>query len=105
MTWDLASATVTVAGGGLLVAKNCVIILVRNALKPTSPPTSTASSSPTMMNQRTMRTGRACGFSPIAWPEILASLKMFISCTFCGCRLPRIRRQFAIQMGDNCGFV
>src|SRR6266566_5057176 len=60
MTSDLASATVTVAGGGLLL---------------------------------------------IGLPEILASLTMFISCTFCGCRLPRIRRQLAIQMGGNCGFV
>src|SRR6266481_6401271 len=85
MTSDLASATVTVAGGGLLVAKNCVIILVRNALKPTSPPTSTASSSPTMTNQRVIRTGRACGFSPIA--------------------LPPIRQHVAIQMAGNCGFV
>src|SRR5713226_4866512 len=106
MTSDLASATVTEAGGGLLLAKNCVIILVRNALKPTSPPTSTASSSPTMMNQRVIRTGRARGFSVIALPEILASVTIFMSCTFCSYRLlPRIRRQFAIQLRDDSGFV
>src|SRR5437660_9952289 len=101
MTSDLASATVTVAGGGLLLAKNCVIILVRNALKPTSPPTSTANSSPTMMNQRVIRTGRACGFSPIALPEILASLTIFISCNFCGYRPPPVLRQLALQQGGN----
>src|SRR5712675_719779 len=104
-TSDLASATVTVAGGGLLVAKNCVIILVRNALKPTSPPTSTASSSPTMTNQRVIRTGRACGFSPIALPEIWVLVTIFMSCTFCGYPLPPIRQHVAIQMAGNCGFV
>src|SRR5450432_1014574 len=105
MTSDLASAIVTVAGGGLLLAKNCAIILLRNALKPTRPPTSTASSSPTMMNQRTIRTGRARGFPVTGWPEILDSVTMFMSCTFCSYRLPRIRRHLAIQMGGNRGFV
>ena len=78
---------------------------LRKALKPTSAPTSSASSSPTMMNQRTIRTGRARGFSAIGWPEILDSVTMFMSCTFCNYRLPRIRRQLAVQMGGNCGFV
>src|SRR4030088_548826 len=59
-----------------------------------------------MMNQRTIRTGRARGLSVIALPEILASVTMFMSCTFCSYRLlPRIRRHFAIQMRDDSGFV
>src|ERR1700694_5683638 len=69
------------------------------------PPTTTASSEPTMMNQRVIRTGRACAFSAIARPEILASVTMFLSCTFCVYLLSRIRRQCAIQMGGNGGFV
>src|SRR5258708_29931879 len=105
MTSDLSSATVTVAGGGLWLAKNCVIILVRNGLKPTSPPTNTASDSPTMMNQRVIRTGRVCGFSPIALPEIWVLVTIFMSCTFCGYPLPPIRQHVAIQMAGNCGFV
>src|SRR5258708_22111477 len=105
MTSDLASAMATVDGGGLLLAKNCAIMWLRNALKPTSAPTNSASSSPTMMNQRTIRTGRARGFSVIGWPAILASVTMFMSCTFCSYRLPRIRQQVAIQMRGNSGFV
>src|ERR1700712_1974874 len=73
MTSDFASATVTVAGGGLLLAKNCAIMWLRKALNPTSPPTSSASNSPTMMNQRTVRIGRTRGFSCIVRGEILAS--------------------------------
>src|SRR5258708_8632350 len=106
MSSDLASAMATVDGGGLLLAKNCAIIWLRNALKPTRAPTRSASSRPTMMNQRTIRIGRARGLSVIALPEILASVTMFMSCTFCSYRLlPRIRRQFAIQMRDDSGFV
>src|SRR4029077_14801415 len=56
-TSDFASAAVTLAGGGLLLAKNCLIIWPRNELNQTSPPTSAPSSTPTMMNQRTGRTG------------------------------------------------
>src|SRR6266478_1264588 len=105
MTSDLASATVTVAGGGLLLAKNCAIILLRKALKPTKAPTKSASSSPTTMNQRSIRTGRARGFSPIGRPEIWLSVTMFMSCAFCNRRLPRIPRQLAVQIGGNRGFV
>src|SRR5258708_10162158 len=105
MTSDLASAMATVDGGGLLLAKNCAIIWLRNALKPTRAPTRSASSRPTMMNQRIIRTGRARGFSVIALPEILASVTMFMSCTFCNYRLPRLRRQFPVQMRGNHGFV
>src|SRR5260370_21616887 len=76
-----------------------------NALKPTRPPTSSASSSPTMINQRTIRIGRLRDFSPIGSPEIWLSVTMFMSCTFCGYRLSRIRRQLAIQMKSNRGFV
>jgi len=53
----------TLAAGGLLLAKNCAIMWLRNALKPTRAPTSNASNSPIMMNQRTVRIGRARGFS------------------------------------------
>src|SRR5258708_11495849 len=105
ITSTFASATLTEAGGGLLLAKNCVIILVRNALKPTNPPTSTASSSPTIMNQRVILTGRARGFSVIALPEILASVTIFMSCPFCNYRLPRLGRQFPVQVRGNHGFV
>src|SRR3982074_1912025 len=106
MTSDLASAMATGVGGGLLLAKNCAIMWLRNALKPTRPPTNNASNSPTMMNQRTVRIGRPCGFSVIALPEILDSVTIFMSCTFCSYRLlPRIRRHFAIQMRDDSGFV
>src|ERR1700738_2357745 len=106
MTSDLASAMATGVGGGLLLAKNCAIIGLVNVLKPTRPPTNNASNRPTMMNQRTIRIGRARGFSVMALPEILASVTMFMSCTFCSYRLlPRIRRQFAIQVRDDGGFV
>src|SRR6201999_1063856 len=77
-TSDLASTAVTGVGGGLLLAKNSAIFMARNELKPTSAPTSSASSNPTIMNQRTIRTGRARGFSVIGWPEIWASVTMFI---------------------------
>src|SRR6202021_2374134 len=105
MASDLASTAVTGVGGGLLLAKNFAIFMERNELNPTSAPTSSASSSPTMMNQRTIRTGRARGFSAIGWPEIWASVTMFMSCTFCNYRLPQTRRQVAIQLGGNRGFV
>src|ERR1700712_4683529 len=81
MTSDFASATVTLAGGGLLLAKNCAIMWLRKALKPTKPPTSSASSRPTMMNQRTVRIGRVRGFSFIALGEMLASAaKVMVIC-------------------------
>src|SRR5436305_8377259 len=103
MTSDLASATVTVAGGGLLLAKNCVIILVRNALKPTNPPTSSASNAPTMMNHLTVRTGRCRGFCWIVdLAEVLFSIAIVMSCTFFGYREPKLRRQLEIQVrGDG----
>ena len=37
----------------------------------------------TVKVMRDMATGRARGFSVIALPEILASVTMFMSCTFC----------------------
>src|SRR5882757_619266 len=104
ITSDLASAMVTATGGGLLPAKNCLIILDRKASKPTSAPTSSTSASPTMMNQRSIRTGRLRG-SMIGLPEILASLAIFMSCTFCSYRWCRNRRQREVQMRSNCGFV
>jgi hypothetical protein len=60
----------TGVGGGLLLAKNCLIAPSRNELNQTRAPTSAASSNPTMMNQRTIRTGRALGFSAIGLPAI-----------------------------------
>src|SRR3954470_19516178 len=33
------------------------------------------------------------------------SVTIFMSCTFCSYRLSRIRRQLAVQMRSNCGFV
>ena len=54
ITSVLTSATVTVVGGGFMLAKNCAIMWLRKALKPTRMPTSSASSNPTMMNQRTI---------------------------------------------------
>src|SRR5258705_6712160 len=104
ITSDFASATVTAEGGGLLLAKNCLIILERKASKPTSAPTSSTSARPTMMNQRNIRTGRLRG-SEIGLPVILASLAIFMSCTFCSYRWCRNRRQCAVQMRSNCGFV
>src|ERR1700712_5247129 len=82
MTSDFVSATVTVAGGGLLLAKNCAIMWLRNALKPTRPPTSSASNRPTMINQRTVRIGRVRGFSLIARGEMFASAAMVIRIYF-----------------------
>src|SRR3954451_6948477 len=58
-----------------------------------------------MMNQRTIRTGRLRCLSPTGWPEIWLSVWIFMSCTFCSYRLSRIRRQLAVQMRSNCGFV
>src|SRR6185312_14637187 len=103
ITSDLASAMLTWVGGGLLLAKNCAIMWLRNALKPTRPPTSSASSSPTMMNQRTTRGGRAAGLPVIAVPEMCASVTIFMSCTFCGYRLTRVQRGRAVEMRSDCG--
>src|SRR5438552_17575431 len=36
---------------------------------------------------------------------MLDSVTMFMSCTFCGYRWSRNRRQGAVQMRSNCGFV
>ncbi len=105
MTSDLASTTLTLDGGGLLPAKNCAIMWLRKALKPTKAPTSSANADPTMINQRTVRIGRVRAFSAIGLPEMLASVAMFMSCTFCSYRLSRLRRPFAIQMRSNCGLV
>src|SRR5438105_9716460 len=58
-----------------------------------------------MMNQRTSRTGRLCGFSVIGLPEIWDSLTMFMSCTFCRYRLSSFRRQLLVEMRSNCGLV
>src|SRR5260370_9152574 len=58
-----------------------------------------------MTNQRVIRTGRACRFSPIALPEIWVLVTIFISCTFCVYPLPPIRQHVAIQMAGNCAFV
>ena len=69
------------------------------------PPTSVASNNPTMMNQRTIRTGRLRGCSTIGLPAILGSVAMFMSCTFCSYVLLEIIRQFAIQMRGNGGIV
>ena len=47
-------AALTVTGGALLLAKNCAIMWLRKALKPTNPPTSSAtqnSSVPGWMNE------------------------------------------------------
>src|ERR1035438_6407603 len=58
-----------------------------------------------MMNQRTVRIGRACGFSASGLPERWDSVWIFMSCTFCSYRLSRPRRQLTVQMRSNCGFV
>src|SRR5436189_2662063 len=105
MTSVFASATVTLAGGGLLLAKYCLIPWLRRQLNPTKPPTTTANTVPTMTNQRSIRMGRR-GFSVNGLPEILASFTMFIlSCTFCAYLWLRRSRQFAIQVKGDCGFV
>src|ERR1700722_211153 len=78
---------------------------LRKALKPTRPPTSSASKSPTMMNQRSIRTGRARVCSTIGSPVISASATIFMSDAFCGYRLTLMRRQCVVQMRGNCGFV
>src|SRR4029077_10306571 len=66
---------------------------------------SKVSSNPTTMNQRTSRTGRLCGLSTNGFPHTFGSVTIFMSCTFCSYRLSRIRRQLAVQMRSNCGFV
>jgi len=79
--------------------------LLRNELNLTSPPTSSANARPTMMNQRTIRTGRARGLSSKGLPESLGSVAIFMSGTFCSDRLGRDVREFAGQMLKNCGVV
>src|SRR5581483_5507129 len=69
------------------------------------PPTTMASIRPTMMNQRTRRTGRARPFWSIGLPESFASVAMFMSCTLCGGRLGRDVREIAGQMVKDCGVV
>ena len=91
MVSDFAVAMLTLVGGGGLL-KICLNRLGRKTnLKNTRPPTSAASSSPTIRNQRTSRTGRLCGLSAIGLPESLGSVTIFMSCTFCSYRLSRIR--------------
>src|ERR1700727_2569073 len=70
-------------------------------LNPTSAPTSRTSSTPTMMNQRTIRTGRARGLSVSGLPEIWGSVTIFMSCTFCGYLWCRLRRAAAQMRGDG----
>src|SRR5581483_2073321 len=69
------------------------------------PPTTVASSRPTMMNQRPNRTGRARPFASIGLPESFASVAIFMSCTFCSCPLGRDVREIAGQMVKDCGVV
>src|SRR5215468_10047715 len=69
------------------------------------PPTTMASRLPTMMNQRTSRTGRVRPFSSIGLPASLGSVAIFMSCTFCSGRLGREVREIAGEMGSNCGVV
>ena len=77
-------------GGGLL--KISLNRLGRKTnLKNPRPLTTAASSSPTIRNQRTSRTGRLCGLSLIGLPDSLDSVTIFMSCTFCSYRLYRIR--------------
>ncbi len=83
MTSGLAVATLTLTGGGLLLAKNCAIIWLRKWLNQTRPPTRSASKDPTMMNHSTLLAGRVRGFLSIGFPEMLCSVTMFMSCTFC----------------------
>ena len=71
----------------------------------TRPPTSTARSAPTMMNQSTGRTGRLGALLSIGSPEILCSVTMFMSCTLCNRRLSHTRCLIAAQMRGNCGVV
>src|SRR5689334_6308493 len=99
---DLATAAVTLIGGGFMLAKNCAIILSRNMLNHTSPPTSSASRQPTIKNQSTGRVGRLRDFSSIGLPVSLGSVAMFMSCTLCRDRFNRWLRQFAVEMvGDG----
>ena len=91
----------------MLLAKNCAIIWLRNALKPTRPPTSSASSSadddepahhPHRARARLLARSRGA--------EILRFVHDVHVMHFLRLRAgSRIRRQFAIQMRGNCGFV
>src|SRR5450432_2451090 len=106
ITSALASATLTVTGGGLLLAKNCAIIWLRKWLNQTRPPTKSASRVPMMMNHSTGRAGRVRGFfSSIGFPEIFGSVTMFMSCTFCNHWRSHVLTRFVVQMGGDCGFV
>src|SRR4051794_40695463 len=57
------------------------------------------------MNQSTGRTGRLGALLSIGSPEILCSVTMFMSCTFCNRRLARTSGLIAAQMRSNCGVV
>src|SRR4051812_19852302 len=104
MVSDLAVAMLTLMGGCGLLKISLNRFGKNTNLKNTRPATKAASTVPTIMNQRTVRTGRL-RWSPIGLPEIFGSVTMFMSCTFCSYRLSRIRRQLAVQMGSNCGLV
>src|ERR1700742_5272934 len=69
------------------------------------PPTTTASRAPTMMNQRTSRTGRARPFWSIGLPERWGSVAIFMSCARCGDWLGRKVCEIAGQMVEDCGIV
>ena len=94
----------TLVGGGLLLAKNCAIMWLRKALKPTNAPTSSANSEPTMINHRTGRIGRVCAFFSIGLPEILGSVMMFMSCAFCNHARLRLPQMGVTKMRSNRGF-
>ena len=91
MVSDLAVAILTLVGGGGLLKISLNRLGRKTNLKNTRPLTTAASSSPTIRNQRTSRTGRLCGLSAIGLPESLGSVTIFMSCTFCSYRLSRIR--------------
>ena len=91
MVSDLAVAMLTLVGGGGLL-KICLNRLrQKDELEEHQTAYDAASSSPTIRNQRTSRTGRLCGLSAIGLPESLGSVTIFMSCTFCSYRLSRIR--------------
>src|SRR5580693_7684347 len=69
------------------------------------PPTTTVSRLPTMMNQRTNRTGRARPFWSIGLPERWGSVAIFMSCARCGDWLGLEVREIAGQMVEDCGVV
>src|SRR5690242_21878609 len=69
------------------------------------PPTTKVSNAPTIMNQRTNLTGRVCPFWSIGLPESLASVAIFMSCTFSGRRHRHDPGENAGQLRSNCGVV